>query len=145
VEEEFEMLENYLEIESVRFGDRLAPLISLPDDVGDAQVPPFLLQPLVENAVKYAVAPSLVPVTIAIVARGNSGRLELEVCDSGGGGSPSDPGTGVGLANVRERLRLSFGDQGKMEVQGGEAGFRVVLIMPLIRRPASSLQPPLAA
>ena len=146
VEEEFEMLENYLEIESVRFGDRLAPSISLPDDLGDAQVPPFLLQPLVENAVKYAVAPSRTPVTVAIAAREDGGRLALEVSDTGAGDLSANAGTGVGLVNVRERLRLSFGAEGEMAVHGDEAGFRVVLTMPLVRRPASSQQQaPLAA
>ena len=140
VEEEFEMLENYLEIESVRFGDRLSPSISLPDHLGDAQVPPFLLQPLVENAVKYAVAPSRTPVTIGIAARETGGRLELEVSDTGDGETPSGPGTGVGLANVRERLHLSFGAQGEMTVRADQTGFRVVLTMPLARRPASSRQ-----
>ncbi|HEV2568984.1 sensor histidine kinase [Sphingomonas sp.] len=142
VEEEFEMLENYLEIESVRFGDRLAPSISLPDDLGDAQVPPFLLQPLVENAVKYAVAPSRMPVMIGIAAREKDRRLELEVSDTGAGDAASGSSTGVGLANVRERLRLSFGAQGEMAVHRDESGFRVVLGMPLVRRPASSQQQP---
>jgi hypothetical protein len=145
VEEEFEMLENYLEIESVRFGDRLAPWISLPDDLGDAQVPPFLLQPLVENAVKYAIAPSRTPVTLGIAAREKGGRLELEVSDTGAGEMSPGSGTGVGLANVRERLRLSFGEQSEMAVHADEAGFRVVLTMPLVRRPASSHQQTLAA
>ncbi|NNM76103.1 sensor histidine kinase [Sphingomonas sp. ID1715] len=144
VEEEFEMLENYLEIESVRFGDRLAPSITLPDDLGDAQVPPFLLQPLVENAVKYAVAPSRTPVRVGIAARERGGRLELEVSDTGQGGTDASSGTGVGLANVRERLRLSFGSHSEMAVHDGQ-GFRVVLTMPLVRRPASSQQHSLAA
>ena len=145
VEEEFEMLENYLEIESVRFGERLVPAISLPDDLGDAQVPPFLLQPLVENAVKYAVAPSRTPVTVRIAARENGGRLELEVCDTGAGVPETSSGTGVGLANVRERLRLSFGDRGEMNAERDDVGFRVVLAMPLTRRPASSHQHPALA
>jgi LytS/YehU family sensor histidine kinase len=145
VEEEFEMLENYLEIESVRFGERLDTSISMPPQLGDAQVPPFLLQPLVENAVKYAVAPSRDPVTIGIAARERDGQLELEVCDTGRSGASAESGTGVGLANVRERLRLSFGAQGEMSAVPSESGWRVLLTMPLTRRPASSQQQSLAA
>ena len=139
VEDEFEMLDNYLDIESVRFGERLAAAIELPDDLSDAQMPPFLLQPLVENAVKYAVAPSRGRVRISIAARESAGRLALEVSDSGAGGATAvGEGTGVGLANVRERLRLSFGHQGEMHVDHSPDGFRVVLTMPLVRRPASA-------
>jgi signal transduction histidine kinase len=143
VEDEFEMLENYLDIESVRFGERLLAAVDLPNELADAQVPPFLLQPLVENAVKYAVAPSRTKVEIAIAARERQGRLELEVSDSGAGGATaSGSGTGVGLANVRERLRLSYGADGQMEVEQNPEGFRVILSMPLVRRPASA-EPPL--
>lgn len=143
VEDEFEMLENYLDIEAVRFGERLVASIDLPNALSDAQVPPFLLQPLVENAVKYAVAPSRTLVRVTIAARERNGRLELEVCDTGAGGATAaGTGTGVGLANVRERLRLSYGAAGEMHVDQAPEGFRVVLAMPLVRRPAST-EPPL--
>ncbi|MBS0505354.1 MAG: sensor histidine kinase [Proteobacteria bacterium] len=131
IEEEFEMLDNYLDIEGVRFGERLVTSVTLPPELARAQVPPFLLQPLVENAVKYAVAPSRAPVRIDISARERDGRLELSVADSGSNGMHVMSGTGVGLANVRERLRLSFGDKGEMAVTEAENGFRVVLTMPL--------------
>ncbi len=142
VEDEFEMLDNYLEIESVRFGDRLAAAIDLPGSLSDAQMPPFLLQPLVENAVKYGVAPSLGRVRLTISARATAERLELEVSDSGAGGATTaGPGTGVGLANVRERLRLAYGTEGEMRVSHNPEGFSVVLSMPLVRRPASTARP----
>jgi sensor histidine kinase YesM len=142
VEDEFEMLENYLDIEGVRFGERLVASIELPDGLSDAQMPPFLLQPLVENAVKYAVAPSRSRVRLTIAAREQDGRLALEVSDSGGAGATaSGTGTGVGLANVRERLRLSYGREGEMHVEQEPEGFRVVLTMPLVRRPASAEAP----
>jgi signal transduction histidine kinase len=132
VEDEFEMLEHYLEIEAVRFGDRLATVIHLPIDLAGAQVPPFLLQPLVENAVKYAVAPSRTEVRIEVAARERDGRLELEVSDTGGDGVPAGSGTGVGLANVRERLRLCFGAESEMRVSRSDQGFRVTLTLPLM-------------
>jgi sensor histidine kinase YesM len=136
VEDEFEMLDNYLDIESVRFGERLVTAIHLPQELARAQVPPFLLQPLVENAVKYAVAPSRTQVRVEIAARERDGLLELEVSDSGGDGEAIGSGTGVGLANVRERLRLSYGGEGQIQVQDGGSGFRVTLTMPL-RLPAA--------
>lgn len=139
VEDEFEMLENYLDIESVRFGERLMTAIELPAGLSDAQIPPFLLQPLVENAVKYAVAPSRSRVRVTILARERPGRLELEVSDSGSGGATVvGSGTGVGLSNVRERLRLSYGVAGEMHVEHKAGGFSVTLSMPLVRRPAST-------
>jgi LytS/YehU family sensor histidine kinase len=78
-----------------------------------------------------------------IAAREREGRLELEVSDSGAGGVTAvGAGTGVGLFNVRERLRLSFGAEGEMHVDQDPSGFRVLLSMPLVRRPASA-EPPL--
>ena len=135
IEEEFEMLDNYLDIEGVRFGERLVTSVNLPDALLGAQIPPFLLQPLVENAVKYAVAPSRTEVRIEISARERHGRLEIEVRDSGGEGAPALSGTGVGLANVRERLRLSYGDKGEMTLAQSKDGFRVTLMMPLAFAP----------
>jgi sensor histidine kinase YesM len=141
VEDEFEMLDNYLEIESVRFGERLATTIHLPHELAGAQMPPLLLQPLVENAVKYAVAPSRSPVRVEIAARERDGMLELEVRDSGSDSEGVSSGTGVGLANVRERLRLSFGAEGRMQVHKGDDGFRVTLTMPLNMAVASADKP----
>jgi sensor histidine kinase YesM len=142
VEDEFEMLDNYLDIESVRFGERLLTAVHLPPELARAQVPPFLLQPLVENAVKYAVAPSRTEVRVEIAARERDGLLELEVSDSGGDGEGVSSGTGVGLANVRERLRLSYGTEGQMQVHDDGDGFRVTLTMPL-RLPAAPAKPTL--
>jgi signal transduction histidine kinase len=120
VEDEFEMLGDYLEIESVRFGERLATSVELPQDLADAQMPPFLLQPLVENSVKYAVAPARETVHIGIAARERDGRLELEVSDTGNGPAVDSGGTGVGLANIRERLHLSYGPAGEMRVNSDQ-------------------------
>jgi sensor histidine kinase YesM len=94
----------------------------------------MILQPLVENAVKYAVAASRQPVTLTIAARAQSGRLVLSVDDDGpGGGLPQD-GCGIGLANVRERLHARF--DGAASLEAGprpEGGFRAELRLPLLR------------
>lgn len=130
--EEFEMLETYLEIEGIRFGDRLVPLLDLPDRLADARMPPFLLQPLVENAIKYAVAPSQRPVEVRVLAAADGDTVRLTVADTGsGGGDHAAPGTGVGLANVRERLRLNYGSRATLEAKLGPDGYRVTVTLPL--------------
>lgn len=131
VDEEFDMLDSYLEIEGVRFGDRLVTTIDLPNPLAGALVPPFLLQPLVENAIKYAVAPSNRPVHVRISAEEEGGRLVLTVADDGDGCHDVLPGTGVGLRNIRERLRLSYGPAAWMEKHEDDAGCRVEIIVPL--------------
>ena len=131
VDEEFDMLDSYLEIEGVRFGDRLVTTIDLPTRLTDALVPPFLLQPLVENAIKYAVAPSNRPVQVSISAEEEGGRLVLTVADNGDGCHDVLPGTGVGLKNIRERLRLSYGPAAWMEKHEDDSGCRVEIVLPL--------------
>ncbi|SMF69362.1 sensor histidine kinase [Allosphingosinicella indica] len=131
VDEEFDMLDSYLEIESVRFGDRLAVDMDLPPDLADALMPPFLLQPLVENAIKYAVAPSTRTTHVAIAAAREGDMLVLTVSDDGDGCGDVAPGTGVGLSNVRERLLLNYGPEANLEKSGGDAGCRVRIQLPL--------------
>ena len=126
----------YLGIEELRFPDRLKIEIDVPEGLRDALVPSLIIQPLVENAVKYAVAKSTVPVTVRIAARQEEGALlKLDVTNSGGDAPPAAAhGTGVGLANVAARLRTRFGERGAFHagfVPGG--GFAASLRMPLLR------------
>ncbi|MXP10821.1 sensor histidine kinase [Pseudoblastomonas halimionae] len=109
--DEIDLQRHYLEIESVRFPKRLKVEIDVPADLEDRRVPGMILQPLVENAVKYGVAPSTEPVTIAISARRENGDLVLRVADSGASepGFLGGTGFGIGLANVRDRLKARFG------------------------------------
>jgi signal transduction histidine kinase len=145
VDEEFEMLDSYLDIEGVRFGDRLVTVIDLPPGLASAMVPPFLLQPLVENAIKYAVAPSHRPVEVRIAAEEREGRLVLTVADDGDGCGDVVPGTGVGLVNVRERLRLNYGADAWMEKHQDETGCRVEIVMPFEWKGAPLCEGPVAA
>jgi signal transduction histidine kinase len=131
VEEEFEMLESYLQIEGVRFGERLVTAMELPRPLDRACIPPFLLQPIVENAIKYAVAPARRPVQVRIAAAQADGQLLLSVADDGDGSGEVAPGTGVGLANVRERLRLRYGRGARIARQQGKGGCRVEIRLPL--------------
>ncbi|MFS0849050.1 sensor histidine kinase [Novosphingobium panipatense] len=134
--DEIELQRLYFAIEAVRFPNRLLTHIDVDEAVRDAKVPGMILQPIVENSVKYAVAATQQPVTIAIEARREGGQLVITVHDDGPGGS-RDPkvraeGCGIGLANVRDRLRARYGEAGTLtfgKLPGG--GFATVLRMPL--------------
>jgi two-component system LytT family sensor kinase len=129
--EEIELQRLYLAIEQIRFSDRLDARFAVDDEVSHARVPSLILQPLVENAVRYAVAPSPLVTLVNITARARGGRLILEVQDNGRG-APVAGGTGVGLANVAARLLTRFGaDASLVSGPRPEGGYRVTLDLPL--------------
>ena len=138
---EVDFVRRYLDIERARFGDRLRVRLDVAADVWDVPVPSLVLQPLVENAVKYAVAPREEGGEVAVEARSDGGALVLTVSDDGPGlpdgpGDGHDGGLGVGLANVRGRLLELYGEAGRMELGTSEAGgLRAALRLP-IQRPA---------
>ena len=114
--DEMEAQRQYLLIEQARFEDRLNFVEHVPVELRDALAPSLILQPLVENAVKYGVARSNQPVTIEITAEASDGRLRLTVSDdggfsagAGGGQGAAPPKLGLGLENVRRRLELIYG------------------------------------
>ena len=127
----------YLEIERVRFPERLIVDFAVPKPLESACVPALILQPLIENAIKYGVSRSRAPVTIRVEAREDSHGLVLSVCDDGApfdGGEASDSGTGLGLRNVRDRLAARFGAEGSCRWgPRPEGGFIVTLHMPVVR------------
>lgn len=136
LEDEVRLQRLYLDIEAVRFPQRLKTRIEVPDKLLSACVPGMILQPLVENAIKYGVSRASRAVTIAISARSEHGRLVVTVADNGNiveaGG---DHGSGIGLANVRDRLAARFGDEARVEWLAPEAGgFIVRLTMPEVYR-----------
>lgn len=132
LEEEFEMLEAYLEIEQVRFEERMEPVISLPGALSACRIPAFLMQPLVENAVKYAVAPNRRTVTVWIEATAEDDQLVLAIVDDGGDGKSNvSSGTGVGLANIRNRLALEYGGAARLMTESSAAGFRAEIRIPM--------------
>ena len=105
--DEFELQRQYLAIEAVRFPDRLEAVFDLPGELAEARVPGMILQPLVENSVKYAVAPHKQPVTIRVAAREDYGRLAITVEDDGPGKPGGDGGGfGIGVANVRVETHM---------------------------------------
>ena len=93
----------------------------------------MILQPLVENSVKYAVAPSRSPVTVAVVAHARGDRLILTVSDDGPGAAEiAHGGFGIGLANIRDRLRARFGNDAGIEAGPTDTGYRSEIHLPLI-------------
>lgn len=136
--EEFDMLDAYLAIETVRFGERLTAELRLPPDLESMLIPPFLLQPLVENAVKYAVAPARRAICVRVSAEVADQMLLLRVEDDGDGGVAAMPGTGLGLVNVRERLRLEYGEHAHFKTEPNARGFVATIRLPLAATPALS-------
>ncbi len=133
--EEVEQQKRYLEIEAVRFPERLKSAFAIPEALAAAQVPGMILQPLIENSVKYAVAVSKLAVTISVEAREEAGQLVLMVSDDGpGAGAESVDGFGIGLANVRDRLKARFGADASVAAGSVPGGFRTILRMPLVLR-----------
>lgn len=108
--DEFDLQKLYLDIEAVRFPTRLVTKFDLPAELEECRVPGMILQPLVENSVKYAVSPVSRPVTITVAAREEFDRLVITVGDDGPGvPQGTTHGFGIGLANVRDRLEARFG------------------------------------
>ena len=132
--DEIDMQRLYLDIERIRYPERLSVVIDVPDELEDALVPGLILQPLVENAIKHGVACSCRPVTVTIRARANNGAVHLAVEDDADCEIVSSHGEGVGLKNVRDRLAARFDGAASSSYgprDGG--GFRVDLTMPLLR------------
>lgn len=136
--EEVRLQRLYLAIEEVRFPDRLRVEVDVPDSLADQPVPALILQPLVENAIKYGVSRSRRPVTVRISARlSEAGRLVLDVSDDGEAAPPDDihpDGCGVGLTNVRARLEARHGSEARLVAGPAPAGgFLARIVMPAQR------------
>ena len=134
--EEIRLQRLYLDIEAVRFPERLIVDVTVPPALANACVPCLILQPLVENAIKYGVSRAKRPVTIRICAREDSHGLVLTVEDDGEplGEDAKLRGAGVGLKNVTDRLKARFGDDAACRYGSlANGGFGVTLFMPLIR------------
>ncbi len=131
--EEVEYLQRYVDIQKVRFGERLQFSIDIPPDLLDAQVPSLLLQPLVENAIKHGVATRVVGGNVRVTGARKDGRVFLSVYND----APSSPENwqtngGVGLVNLRTRLQILHGDASELQVQrAGVDGVEVIVTLPL--------------
>ncbi|HYC74838.1 sensor histidine kinase [Brevundimonas sp.] len=130
--EEAEAQSAYLAIEEARFGDQVKFVCEIDSDARNVRVPSLILQPLIENAVKYAVTPSTGTVTISLTARLTTERVRIEVRDDGHVGAPvPSKGLKVGLENVRRRLELAYGGQAEFTYGPMEPkGFVVIILLP---------------
>ena len=135
LEEEIKLQRLYLDIEQIRFPKRLTVEVDVPDALLAARVPVLILQPIVENAVKYGVARSRKPVKVRISAYEEAGRLHIKVKDDGEShDGAGEAGTGVGLRNVCDRLTARYGSRaGCLHGADPDGGFTVHLFMPVIR------------
>ncbi|HAG35392.1 MAG TPA: sensor histidine kinase [Erythrobacter sp.] len=133
LEDEIDLQEHYLEIESVRFPERLRVRVDLPTELAGYKVPGMILQPLVENSVKYGVSVSSKPVTISITAREEYGRLVLTVSDDGPGSAGDKHGFGIGLANVRDRIEARFGNAATIVSGATLTGYETELRLPMVK------------
>ena len=147
VAQEVETLKLYLDIERMRFEERLRTDFRIEEEAAKATLPAMLLQPLVENAIKYAVSPQEEGAEIAVMAQVVGPRLRVTVSDTGPGmnaqnvedGLPAvrpsrarRDSTGVGLTNIRDRLAQAYGEEHRFEIRSPESGgFSVLIELPL--------------
>jgi signal transduction histidine kinase len=133
--EEISLVETFLAIERVRFGDRLRIKFDVSEDTADVMVPPLVLQPLVENAVHHGVAHLLEGGEVKVQARRREGLVELIVENPCDPDRPPSRGTGMGLANVRSRIETLSGHRASVDVDATENHFRVSILMPATPKP----------
>jgi hypothetical protein len=130
---ELEFVERYLDIERLRFGDRLRVRIDVAEDARRFPVPSFALQTLVENAVRHGATPRVEPTEITVTAGAAGDGLRLSVHDTGAGAGPEQPGDGTGLARLRERLAALYGGRARLELGAGPSGgFTASLLIPRV-------------
>ena len=138
--DELELLERYLQIQRIRFGDRLTVTYDVDDDTLDALVPTMILQPLAENAIVHGIAPVPGPGELRLRAERRDGELLLEISDSGPGfasvarlnacrahqedqtGDDGRSSTGIGLANTKARIAQLYGERSVLWVGAGDSG-----------------------
>ena len=138
--EELDALHSYLLVEKIRFEERFEYAVTADEAARRHEVPGALVQPLLENAVKYGQRTSKLPLRLAIEACGRpDGGLSVVVENSGSWVDPGSPGsTGLGLVNLRRRLQLTYGDAATLSVETEEHGVRVRLELPPMPAPLSA-------
>lgn len=134
LEQEIRHVQTYLDIEQIRFEDRLALRWEVPRALHGVPVPSFILQPLLENAIKYGIAPRTGGGTITVRAAVERGSLRIDVADDAPPAG-TEAGLGIGLRNVRARLHAHYGERQQLILRRGEGGTVVSLILPMPATP----------
>lgn len=146
VEDELQLVEHYIIIQKVRFEERLDFRLAIPEQVRNNRIPKLTLQPLLENAIKYAVEVMLEPCVIELTGREDGEIMELIMEDNGPGidetyleeilkGERKSKGTGIGLKNIDERIKLSFGEEFGIQVDNRlDGGARITVRIPITKR-----------
>ncbi len=129
--EELENVGLYLEIEKIRFGDKLRFEIDVEEEAKTVKVPNLILQPIIENAIKYGLYESMEPVNIHLTSKLQDGFMEILVENDFDPDAVSPKGTGIGLKNVRKRLQLVYGKSDLLLVRKDLKRFKVTLKIPV--------------
>ena len=130
---EADLMKAYLSIFHYRMGERLSFSIDIGTALRNEPIAPMLLQPLIENALKHGLEPKIAGGSVSVRAARDGALVRIEIADSGLGFDGASPG-GFGLVNVRERLRLLYGDAARLEIQDNPGGGTVVaLVIPALR------------
>ncbi|MBV8809880.1 MAG: histidine kinase [Acidobacteriaceae bacterium] len=128
--EELALLTTYLEVEQVRFGQRLRIAQDFDSGCADCDVPPLLVQPLVENAIKHGIATLVDGGEIALTGRRNGQNLRVVVENPFDPDAPATRRTGFGLVSVRNRLEARYGGAARLQIEVGDKTYRVILSLP---------------
>jgi len=134
---ELDFLENYIKIQQVRFGDRLNFVVDVEPACWSLEIPPMVLQPIVENSVKYGIAPKDIGGTIFLTIKRIGSKAHFEIRDDGLGTNAKKvldgnaKGTGVGLKNSDKRLRSLYGYSSRLHISPSESGYKVSFSLPL--------------
>lgn len=132
LDSEIELIKAYLDIEKIRFATRLRVAIDVDETAGAVNIPPLLLQPLVENAVKHGIGNEPAGGEVRVAAKVKDGRLRVEVGDSGKGFDPDAERGGLGLELTRRRLESVYGTDFQISFGGAPGCFAVTLEFPLV-------------
>jgi len=136
--QEIDTIEAYLDLEAARFGERLSVSIEIAPEAAEAMVPNFILQPLVENAIKHGVSALKGPADLAVEAVREDGQVMLSVFNTSPDGEESSRprvSTGIGLANSRQRLSQRYGKNARLETGPVSEGYRATIWLPFVPDP----------
>jgi hypothetical protein len=130
--EELRLAQAYLDVEQIRFGSRMHVELRVDDSCGDCMVPPLMLQPLIENAVKHGIATLVEGGTIRVESQLREGRLHIKVENNFDPEAPPPRRRGLGLRNVRRRLETRFGPAASLTARAEDGRFLVEIVMPCL-------------